>query len=284
MQSASLLKAFKIGLPACLCFLASVAPLPAAVLMKADFSVGKDLTTGASPTGTLVGGATVSGGALQVGNTAPSGVTYGTVNNYLDVSNTSWGNNTIIATFSLDSAGNTRQTLFSTSGDNANGILFFANVDNGTRGIRLAFYRGNNENATTLWLNNSKPKTNTDYFVAASWQDTGTSLSVTLYLRELDDLTGETTLYQTFTTAEPTGGSGMASSSTQTVNLGHRNTADALNGDIYLFQTYNTFTNTQNDFNTLFTTVAVPEPGAMALLSAAGVALMGFRRLRSNRA
>ncbi|HRJ71640.1 MAG TPA: PEP-CTERM sorting domain-containing protein [Terrimicrobiaceae bacterium] len=262
-------------------FLALSVPLPAALVMEADYSVGKDLTVGTPATGTLTGGAVVSGGALQVTSSGSSGVTYGTVNNYLNVSGTSWGSNTLVATYSLNANGNTRQTLFSTSGDNASGIILWGNVDNATRGIRLDIYNANTGVSPTTWLSNSKPLANTDYFVSASWQDNENgTLAVELYFRELNDLIGTTAIYQAFSVSNPSGTNGMTNSTTQTVNLGHRINSDALNGDIYLFQTYNTFTSSQAGFDALFNSVVVPEPGTTVLLSVGALALLGFRRFR----
>lgn len=281
----------RFALPlACALLVLPAGRLSAVLVMEADFANGQNLTVGSPATGTLTGNATVSGGALQVDTNTASGVTYGGVTNYLNVSNASWGSNTIVTTFSLNSAGIARQTLMSTSQDNANGILLFANTDNATRGPRIDFYRAPSGNIA--WMNNSKPLINTDYFLAVSWLDNedGT-LAVEMYLREISDLVGTSTNFQTFNITNPSGTNGMANSGSQTVSLGHRapssgygSNGDPLNGDIYLFQTYNTFTSSQSQFNTLFNSVVIPEPGTATLLSAAGLVLLVSRRTRRKQA
>jgi len=275
---------FKLLRLICVGLLSTFPPSQAALLLEADYSVGLNLTVGSPSAGTLTGNATVSDGALQIDTNAASGATYGGVTNYLDVSNTSWGSNTIVTTFSLNAVPNSRQTLMSTSQDNANGIILFANHDNATRGPRIDFHR--NSVGQLVRMDNSKPLANTDYFLAVSWLDNedGT-LSIQMYFRQLDDLVGTSALYQTFTMTNPSGTNGMANSGSQTLSLGHRapatgygSNSDPLNGDIYLFQTYNTYTSTESAFNSLYEATVIPEPGTAALLSAAGFLLLMFRR------
>jgi hypothetical protein len=263
--------------------IASSLRLPAALVMNADFAEGKDLTLGSPATGTLTGDAVVTGGALKINNVGTSGITYGAVNNYLDVGNTTWGSNTIVTTFSLSSVSNSRQVIMGTTGDNASGIILYANHDNpNARGPRIDFHRSNTVALARLDAN-SRPLVNTEYFLGASWQDNNDgTLSVQLYLRQLDDLTGDDALYQTFTITNPSGNGanhGMSQSSTQLLSLGHRlSNTDPLNGSIFIFQTYNSFAKTEGEFDGLFKAVVVPEPGAVALLGAAGL-LLGASRL-----
>jgi hypothetical protein len=238
--------------------------LRSSMTFEANYTKGADLAVGSPKEARLSSTAVVSDGQLEVLSDS-EGVEYGvTLKEYLDVSGSSWGSNTLAGVFLLHtSSAKARQTLFSTGNsdsvppiyDNQSGILLLANNDSPTGGPNLAL--SHDWKSLGIGIDDFKPVPGVWYFLAASWRDTGDEdIDFRIYLRALDDTDGSEAIYKTSSQSRIS--PGMTKSADQIVAIGNRlgdrknAKMEPFNGAVRLFQIHNVFLDDQNAFSSLF--------------------------------
>lgn len=286
---------------AMLALLVSFGSAGAALVVEANFNDNQDLDvapTGVTTTGTLQGSTTVSGGALNVGSTTPTGVIYSGAkpDDIFDVTpDVSWGTNTMAAIVTPNSGGEAERVIASVGGGTYGlpasgfGIVWYLTADGGTGQTDYCRLGLSNEYAEgSFYLRQPEGFLNADeaYFVMVSWKDHDAAsgddtLQVTMYIRSLSDTDGTSALYRsqsrTNSNAYQTPGGEFDDLN---LTLGARqnssNQSYAADSDLDLFQIYDTFTDTQADCETLYQNV-IPEPTTMALLAGGSLLLLRKR-------
>ncbi|HRJ72641.1 MAG TPA: hypothetical protein PLS03_10470 [Terrimicrobiaceae bacterium] len=239
----------------------------------ADYSQGADLVAGTPKEARLAESAVVSAGQLEVPGGSEGGAEYGiALRDYLDVSSSSWGTNTLAGVFVLNSSSaKARQTLFSTGNndavppvyDNHHGMILLANSDSATGGPRFSLCH--DWKSIDIGIDDFKPLPGVPYFIAVSWRDNGDeNIDFRIYLREIGDAAGADAIYKASTVVRPS--LGMSRTDDQIVAIGHRlgsrdvTKKDALNGSVQRFQIHSTFLEDQDGFAKLFDSVAASLP------------------------
>ena len=262
----------------------------AAITLEANYNVDQNLNIGSPSGGTLLGTANVSNGMLNT-NAAPDGVIYGYTRNYLDITDgVSWGNNTIVAVITLDADAYPYDNLLGSGGgynpDNRDGIKFYAHVPTWP-GPALALHNddGGPINIAMVGVNlgaQYQLSTGKEYFLAASWRDDGATISMRMYLREMGDILGTSVKYTSNTQTDPGGPSGFVrlDGYDQSLYVGRSFSNDPIDGGVDMVRIYNNFTDTQNDFAAVYTSV-IPEPATLTVFALGSI--MYFSRRNRTR-
>lgn len=290
---------------ACISVLCTDTSVLGAVKLEATYEADRNLTIGSPSVPLGQSGTTVGSGKLNVSGSSAY-VDYGPAGNYFNyASGTSWGSNTIVMIIRPTAVNPSRHWLASTAGrfdgtlaTNGNaGENSISLYDAGSGTVELtlsSYYNPAVINNDVLRNNNSNYglAANTDYFVAVSWQDDATpddtsNLNMRLYVRKLSDLAGTDFVSYVSTTGITSpadyrfaqfGNPGFKLEN-QKWTVGNRpERTESLAGGVDYHQIFDSFVDTQSQFDSLFVqvTTGVPEPSSLGLMALGAAA--AFRR------